>query len=176
MLDQSNRDKIVNLFLDNPLEKFQLREIGRKTKISTPSVKKYLGELKKSNLIKKEVPKTKYPVYFANREAEFFKQLKIFRTLHLIKKSKLLDHLEETLQPDCIILFGSSSKGEDVETSDIDLYIKSSENPEDLRKFETKLHKEINITLEEDFKKLSSELKNNIVNGILLKGYLQVWE
>ena len=174
MLTQSNRTKILILFLNSPLEKFQLREISRLTKISTPSVNNYLKQLKQENIIIKSVPKSNYPQYEANRDSNYFKQLKITHTLTLLQD--LATHIDDFSQPDCIILFGSASRGEDIKSSDLDIYIKSSEKPEDLRKFETKLNKKINILLEEDFNKLSSELKNNLVNGILLKGYLDIWD
>lgn len=57
----------------------------------------------------------------------------------------------------------------------MDLFVISKEEKLDLNKFEKKLNKEINIFFSEDFDKLSKELKNNIINGIILKGYLKVF-
>lgn len=86
----------------------------------------------------------------------------------------LLDYLSENLMPDCIILFGSASKGEDMKDSDIDLFIQSKEKKVKLDKFEKKLNRKINIFYCERYEDLSKELKNNIINGIILKGYLRV--
>jgi predicted nucleotidyltransferase len=174
MLKPSNKEKILTLFLDSPLEKFQLREISRITTISTPSVKQYLEVFLDGKLIQKEVPKSTYPQYSANRENPEFKLLKVQRVTRELQPC--ITHLDNSLQPACIILFGSTSKGEDIETSDIDLFVQTSDEPKDLRKFEKKLNKKINLLVVEEFKKLSPELKNNLVNGILLKGYLEIWD
>ena len=101
--------------------------------------------------------------------------LKKINTLKEIKESSLLDYLNDNLMPNLIILFGSASKGEDLEDSDIDLFIECSDKKLDLSKFETKLHRKINLFLSKDFNKLSKELKNNLINGIILKGYLKVY-
>ena len=45
--------------------------------------------------------------------------------------------------PDAIILFGSSSKGEDIKESDIDLYLQSEEKKISPDKFEKKLKRRI---------------------------------
>jgi predicted nucleotidyltransferase len=151
-----------------------MREISRLTKITQPSALNHLKALLKENLIIKE-KKSIYPTYKANRDCELFKTYKITNTLLKLDQSGILTYLWNTCQPDVIILFGSASRGEDIETSDMDLFVISKEEKLDLNKFEKKLNKEINIFFSEDFDKLSKELKNNIINGIILKGYLKVF-
>ncbi|MFH1511369.1 MAG: nucleotidyltransferase domain-containing protein [Candidatus Woesearchaeota archaeon] len=77
--------------------------------------------------------------------------------------------------PDGIILFGSCAKGEDTETSDLDLYIQSSEIKLDLGKFEKELHRRIQLFFSERIEKIPKELRNNILNGIKLDGYIKVF-
>ena len=77
--------------------------------------------------------------------------------------------------PDVIILFGSATRGEDLKDSDIDLFLLCNEKKLDLKNFENKLKRKISIFFSEDFNKLSVELKNNILNGIVIKGYLRVF-
>ena len=77
--------------------------------------------------------------------------------------------------PDVIILFGSASKGEDIMESDIDLFLISRERELDILDFETKLKRNISLLFSENFGELSNELKNNIINGVILKGYLKVF-
>ena len=77
--------------------------------------------------------------------------------------------------PDVIILFGSVSKGEDIKESDLDLFVLSDKEKIDLSLFEKKLNKKINIFFDNNFNKLSKELRNNIINGVILKGYLKVF-
>ena len=45
----------------------------------------------------------------------------------------------------------------------------------DLEKYEKKLDKKIQLFFSEDIKKLPTELRNNILNGIKLRGYLKIF-
>ena len=177
MLAKDNRSKVLKIFFDDPLPKgFQLREISRNISLAPKSVKKYLDELEKANLIVKEKHRIhKYPIYHANRDNEYFKFLKKLDIIKEIKESGLLDFLEENCLPNVISLFGSASKGEDIKDSDIDLFLMCKEMKLDLKKFEAKLSRGINIFFSNNFNKLSQELKNNILNGVILKGYLKVF-
>lgn len=178
MLKKDNFDKVLEVFFDNPLPVgigFQLREISRTIGLAPKSVKSYLDELEKADLIlKKEHRIHKYPVYYANRDNNYFRFLKRLNIIRRIKESGLLDCLDEKCMPDVIILFGSASKGEDIETSDIDLYLQCDEKKLDLNKYEKELKRKINILFEKNFNKLSEELKQNIINGDKLKGYLRI--
>lgn len=179
MLKKNNRKKILELFFDNPYPKgigFQLREISRLINLAPKSVKIYLKELEEEKLIlKKEHRIHKYPVYCANRNNDYFLFLKKSDNILKIKESGLLDFLSDFCQPDVIILFGSFSKGEDVKESDIDIFLLCREIKLDLRKFEKKLNRKIMPFFCKDFHKLSKELKNNIINGVILQGYLKVF-
>ena len=46
----------MNLFFEEPARNFQIREISRKTSLAVTSVKNYLKNLEKNNLIKKDTP------------------------------------------------------------------------------------------------------------------------
>jgi predicted nucleotidyltransferase len=179
MLQKDNRHKILKLFFEDPLPKgigFQLREISRKAKLAPTSVKRYLNELEKEKLIiKKKHRIHNYPIYYANRENEYFMFLKKIDMIQSIKESGLLDYLKNICMPDAIILFGSASRGEDIKDSDIDLFLLCKEKKLDLEKYEKGLKRKINIFFESNFDKLSKELKNNIINGVILEGYLKVF-
>ncbi len=178
MLKKDNLDRVLEIFFNNPLPEgigFQLREISRKINLAPKSVKLYLEELEKAELIiKKEHRIHKYPVYYANRDNNYFKFLKRLNIIRRIKESGLLDYLNEKCMPDVIILFGSASMGEDVKGSDIDLYLQCEQKKLDLSKYEKELKRKINIFFEKNFDKLSEELKQNIINGDKLKGYLRI--
>lgn len=174
-----NRYKVMKVFFDNPLPKgigFQLREISRKIKLAPKSVSIYLKELEKEGLILKGKHRfLGYPVYYADRDSEMFKLYKKLDMVASIKEIGLLDYLYDNLIPEVIILFGSASKGEDTSESDVDLFIQCKETKIELKKFESLLNRRISIFFSKDFKSLSNELKNNILNGIILKGYLKVF-
>mgnify|MGYP001576023803 CR=1 FL=1 len=77
----------------------------------------------------------------------------------------------ESIHPISIILFGSYSKGEDIETSDIDILIISKAKKElKFLEIEKKLKRKINIMIVEDLKKLDSLIVDKIYNGIILYG------
>lgn len=179
MLQKDNRYRVLRIFFDDPSPKgigFQLREISRKVGIAPPSVKKYLSELEKEGLIARARHRIHgYPVYYADRDSENFRFLKRLDNMMKIKESGLLDYLSESCMPDAVILFGSSADGEDLKDSDIDLFVMSREEKLNLEKFEKCLNRKINILFGENFSELSKELRNNIINGVILKGYLKVF-
>ena len=187
MLEKYNRWRVLRVFFDDPNPKgagFQLREISRKSNLSPSSVKICLDDLSSPGepqshrpgyplIIKSKHRIHGYPVYWANRASELFRFYKKMDMVLLIRKSGLLDFLWEKCMPDVIVLFGSAAIGEDLKDSDIDLYLQCREKPLKLDKYERILKRNIQILFEDKFEKLSPELRNNILNGIILKGYLK---
>lgn len=167
----NNEDKIKKVFFSNPMEEFGLREISRKTKIAPISVKKYLDKMIAENIIKKRHQKiTKYPIYMADFDSTNYKLKKKLFMLNQIYTSNAYQKIINKF-PNVVILFGSTSKGEDTIESDIDIYIESKE----FEISEKIFNRKISPLFSENFGKLSKELKNNILNGIILYGYLDVY-
>jgi predicted nucleotidyltransferase len=178
MLKLDNRSNILKVFFDDPANEygFQLRQISRLTNIAPKSVKLYLEELLAEDLIfSKNHPISKYPIYFANRDSDYFKILKKLNTIKNIHESGLIEFLRKKYFNTSIILFGSASSGEDILGSDIDLFIQADNQNAELFKYEKELNRKINVLYRKDFGKISKELKNNILNGIILKGYIKVF-
>src|SRR3989344_3530183 len=153
MLQNYNRYKILKVFLNNSTESFRLRELSRMSKLAPLSVMNYLKEFENGGLVKK------------------YEKISIIYELH---SAGLINYLWEKVYPEAIILYGSFSKGEAIEKSDIDLFIRSDNKKIDLSGFEKKIGREIHLFFEKDIKKLSKEFKNNLINGIILKGYLKI--
>ena len=174
MLQNYNRYKLLQEFFDFPTYGFLIRELSRRTKIAQPSVVNHLKVLLKEGLVIKQEAKP-YPFFKANRENEIFKILKVSNMILRIKTSGLLDHILNKTFPDVIVLFGSCARGEDIESSDVDLFVQAKEKRLALDKYEKLLNRKISLFFEENFSRLPKELKNNIVNGIVLKGYLKVF-
>ena len=155
---------------------YQLREISRIASLATTSVKLYLNEMVDEGLIIRTKHRLyTYPFYQVNFDSTEFRFLKKIYTIITIRESGLIEYLENQCMPDVIILFGSASKGEDIMESDIDLFLISRERELDILDFETKLKRNISLLFSENFGELSNELKNNIINGVILKGYLKVF-
>jgi len=174
MLQNYSKYRVLQEFFDSPRKNFHMREISRRTNLAQPSVIAHLKKLVKEKFIVKEKNGI-YPTFRANRDYELFRLYKKCDLLQRIYQSGLLQYLFDTCMPDVIILFGSASKGEDIEESDIDLFIQAPEKKLILEKYEKLLRRKISLFFEENFLRLSNELKNNILNGIVLKGYIKVF-
>ena len=155
-------------------EKLSQREIAKALKVSPTAVANSLKTLKNENLIKIEKTKTINFVSF-NRDEKKAIELKRIENLRNIYLSGLLDFLKAPLAGATLILFGSYSLGEDTETSDIDLAVIGRKAKElDLEKFEAILNRKIYVNFYESWKKIHGHLKNNILNGILLEGGVEL--
>ncbi len=167
--------KVLDVFFDDPLKDFQLREISRVIKLHHKSVLIYINQLLKLGLIKTNT-KTLYKSYNANTENQMFQVYKKIINQMKIYESGLIDYLYEKLMPNVIILFGGYAKGTDIKTSDIDLFIEAKEEKINIIKFEEKLGRKIHLVFEKDVNNLSKELKNNIINGVILSGNLRLFK
>lgn len=174
MIQKYSKYRILQEFFKFPTKRFHMREISRLTKITQPSTTKHLKSLVEDGLILRE-KKGLYPTYCANRDNQEFKTYKKNDLLIELNRTELIEKLYEECLPDAIVLFGSASKGEDIEESDIDLFLLCSDKEINLETYEKQLHRKINIFFSDNFNKLSDELKNSIINGTMLKGYLKVF-
>jgi len=174
MIQNYSRYRILQEFFDFPLKDFQMREISRRAGIAQPSVINHLNALLKEELIIKE-KKGIYPSFRANRDNELFRIYKKNDLILRLYQTGMIGYVYDSCMPDVMILFGSGSKGEDTGESDIDLFLLCKEKRLDLEKFEKMLNRKISLFFEENFSRLSKELKNNILNGTVLRGYIKVF-
>jgi len=174
MLGKYNRYRVLKVFLFSPGDSFRLRELSRLSKISPPSVMAYLKEFEKEGLIKM-YKKREVPYYTSNVDSEILVIYKKLAVLYEIYDSGVVEYLWEKLAPDAIILYGSYAKGEFTERSDIDLFIIGKEKSLNLDEYEKRLGKNIHLMFEKEVKNIPNNLKNNLCNGIALKGYFKVF-
>jgi len=173
MIQKWSRYRLLELFFDFPRKPYLIRELSRKCRLAQTAVRIHIKALQAEWLIKKDNTGL-YASYRAFRDNSLFKLLKTQNVVLRIHQSGLVQFLEKSLFPGCIILFGSASRGEDTEESDIDLFVQASQTSLDLHKFERTLNRRINILYEPQLEELSPELLNNLANGIVLYGYLKV--
>ena len=173
MLQKYNRYKLLKIFLQSPIESFRLRELSRLSSISPLSVMHYLKEFEEEGLIEK-YRKRGIPFYKALRDNEKFILYGKISILYELHESGLVDFLWNKLSPEAIILYGSYAKGEAIENSDIDIFIIGEERKLNIEQFEKKLNKTVHLMFKKEIKKIPKELKNNLINGIILKGYFKV--
>jgi predicted nucleotidyltransferase len=178
MLQKCSIIKVADVFFDEPTKEHYLIEISRKSKIAHTSVKKHLSTLKKQSIINEHSEKKgkrDFPIYKAdigNKEYKFYKKI---HNLTKLKTTGLIDFLKDNLMPGATILFGTYARGEDIEESDIDIFVMCEKEDIDLSNFEKQLNRKIQLHFKEDFKEYPKELKNNIINGIILEGYLEAF-
>ena len=165
--------RVLRLFFDSPTKGFQLREMSRLLKLGLPTVRNNARLLLKLGFLKKEKTGV-YERYFASG-SDIYKIYKTNDVLIRIYESGLVEFLEKSFVPDAVILFGSASRGEDAEASDIDLFLIAKERDIDLKKFEVSLKRKINMHFNEKVSKIPKELLNNLINGIVIYGFFKVF-
>lgn len=176
MLQKSSISKTLEVFFISPTKEHYLMDISRNLGLAHTSVKKNLIQLVKINLVKQRILNRggrKFPVYNANINNNQFKKLKIISNITAIFESSLVNFIEEKLTPKSIVLFGSYSRGEDTEDSDIDIFVECNQEELDLKLFEKKLKRKLQLHFKKDFTSFPKELKNNIINGVVLNGFLE---
>ncbi len=170
MIEKSTIQKVLNIFFDNPSREFHLRELSRILKLSMPTIIATTNILSREKLIIKTKGKVITKVQ-ANRENINFVRFKRLYNLENIYKSDIVDFLSSFYNhPKNIVLFGSFSRGDDIEKSDIDIAVFTNKKLNlNMEKYEKILEKHINIH-EVDLDKVSKEFKANLANGIVLDG------
>ncbi len=166
--------EIFSLLCVRAGEKLSQREIAKILEVSPTAVANSLKKLKNVKLIKIDTTKTINFVSF-NGEEQMAVELKRIENLKNLYLSGVFDYLEKELAGATIMLFGSYSMGEDTNTSDIDLaVIGRKDKMLELEKFERTLNRKIHVIFHESWKKLDNNLRNNILNGILIHGGVEL--
>jgi len=176
MLQKSSVQVVAEVFFSFPTKEHTLKDVSNRVKIAHTSVKQNLNNLVKIGLIKQRIEKKgkrRFPTYKANKDDKLFIQYKRMYNLQSIMESGIIQYMEEKLMPKCIVMFGSFQRGEDTEESDIDLFIESKKKDIQLKQFEKKVGRKIEIHFKEYFISYPKELKNNIINGTVLHGFLE---
>ena len=178
MREKDIKSKIKEYFFVHPTAKLRVRHIERDVGVALPSAIRYAKELECEKILKSAVV-AGVKVYMADRVAgEFLTQKKLFNVYSLFSCG-LVDFLVREYSNPAIVVFGSYSRGEDVEGSDVDVYIecpKKSVKDMDVEMFEKKLMRKLQFF---QYRKISDvenkELGNNILNGIALNGFVEVF-
>ena len=166
--------KIFSLLCVRSGEKLSQREIAKILGVSPTAVSKPIKKLKEKDLLIIEKTKTINFISF-NRNNNQSIELKRVENLKNIYLSGLGNYLLHTLAGGTIILFGSYARGEDIINSDIDIAVIERKNKIlELEKYEKKLNREININFYNSWKQIHKHLKNNILNGIVLHGSIEL--
>lgn len=170
------QNEILRLLCVKAGEKINQRKIAGLLSVSPTAIAKALPLLEKEKLINLEKSKTINLVLIElNLENNKAIQIKKLENLKQVFDSGLSEHLKDLFAGTTIILFGSYSRGEDIQDSDIDIaIIGTNEKEVPLKKYESFLEREIIINFYPSFNKIHTHLKNNILNGIILSGSVEL--
>jgi predicted nucleotidyltransferase len=174
MATKDIKGKITEYFFLNPTARLRVRQIEREVEVALPSAIRYAKELEQEGILKL----TKIAgvnLYSADRSSrEFLLEKKLF---NLKQISPLVDYLIEHWSNPTIVIFGSYARGEDVEGSDVDIYLQTSAKKVDLKNFEKQLSRGIQLFIHRNIHQVKNkELANNIINGVTLNGFIEVFK
>ena len=170
------QQEILRLLFVKAGKSLNQRQIARYLEVTPPAVIKALPVLEEEELVKIQQDKeTKRWSIELNRQNHNVMHLKRADNLKLIYESGLADYLEKEHAGGTIILFGSYSRGDDIINSDIDLAVVGrKEKSVDLTKYEKVLERKINTNFYDTFKNIHKHLRENLFNGILLVGGVEL--
>ena len=174
MIQKCSVWRVFAVFAERPQKSFHIRELSKLINLSPTSVNIHLKKLEEDRLIVKETEGL-YNSYRADFNNDYFRFYKKIHNMIQLRESGLIEELEDKIFPTAIVLFGSYMKGEDIETSDIDIFLMAREKKISVEKYEKILGRRIQFFFCTDVKKIPAELKNNILNGIVIYGYLKVF-
>jgi len=169
----SLQQEILRFLFQKAEKTFNARQLAITLKVSQTAISKSLPLLKKNKLIKVTKESGRLSIKL-NRENQKIFQAKQIENLRTIYESELTSSLENEFPGKTIILFGSYSRGDDISESDIDIAIIAPEKQINLKKFEKILSKKININFYPEFRNIHKNLKENLCNGILLAGGIEI--
>ena len=170
---ESKENNILELFFNQPTKHWHFEEIIKEAKIARSKAAGWLTKFIKENLIKRIKPEGKMPYYISNNEHPHYKNTKRIFALTKLHESGLLDYLASIEKAESIILFGSFSRSDWYQESDIDLFVYGNLDEMFLGKYMAKLKREIqvfNSKDKKDLKKIGGPLLRNILKGIIIKG------
>lgn len=165
-------------FFEDPNRTFGIRELSRILKINHTSVRQHLNQLAREGHLSKK----KERLYFDYRLilSKKTSNLKLFYNLEKLRKSALIERLEKFYDLPVIVLFGSYAAATDDKSSDVDLCLVSEVEKEfPVKKYEKEINRKISLhkfnkASWDRAKKMNPNLVNNICNGIVLSGVLEV--
>ena len=180
LYEETAKNKIMEVLFKYPEKEFGLSELAREAGVAKANIGNILEEFQKADLISIEKLSKIWRIK-ANQTNWIYVKSKIIYNLNFAYQSGLVEFLIDYFNnPKVIILFGSFRKGEDMSNSDIDIAVESDETKDyeiiglrKLSEFEKSIGRKIQIHL---FNKenIDINLFNNIANGIILWGFLEV--
>ncbi len=175
-------DNMLEPFFLDPEREYHVREIAKITKKAPTTVSKTLKEYSKRGILQSRNA-LNHLLFKASTQEHAYKQLKLHYNLTKLHSSGLINYLEKEYKyPMAIVLFGSYAKAEDIFASDIDiLVVTPTKKNISVNQFEKVLGHKVQLHCYspqalEAMKTKNKELLNTFINGVLLSGYLELFQ
>ena len=155
---------------------FNARALATALDVSQPAISKAIPSIRKHGIINTQKDKDSGRwLIELNRDEPWVMELKRADNLRLVYESGLSGFLEQEFPGGTIILFGSFSRGDDTVESDIDIAIIGRKEKEvRLETYEKILGKRIVINFYSSLKDIHKDLRENLCNGIVLTGGIEL--
>lgn len=170
----NNKEKILKVLFENSQREYHIRLLAKLTGLNPNTIINLTND---DFIFKKKDEDTNRVIIKAITDNIDFKLQKKFYNIRKIYDSGLIKFLNDELSFPTVVLFGSYAKADNHPKSDIDIFIIADEKKElSLKKFEKILQTEIQIFMhtKKELKKLNAELINNVINGYVMSGFLEV--
>lgn len=177
---ETAKQKIAHILFRYPDKEFSLSDLAKEAGVRKSNIGAILNDYHKAGFI--EITKlSKIWRIKANQKNWSFMWSKIVYNLIFVYQSGLVEFLVDYFKnPKAVILFGTSRTGTDITTSDIDIAIETNEvenyeilSFKELESCEKMIGRKIQIHLF-NRKAIDNNLFNNIANGFVLWGFLEV--
>ncbi len=178
-LNESYR-KVLNYFFAYPTKEISLTELTNLVQISKTTANKIVKQFSQEKFLKIQTIGNVWRIS-CNIQHNYNASRKIPYNLELIYQSGIIDEILSNIKNSrTIILFGSYRKGDDIETSDIDIAVETLDNEEikiiplgTIPQLGFRKNVKVNI-IKFSRNKININLFSNISNGIILYGFLEV--
>ncbi len=160
--------RVLEVFFREPTTIHFIKDISKKIGLAHTSVRNNIYDLAKRGLILKTKSKP-FDGYVANRENDDFVWSKL--SYNILSLKELCGNLAKELYPKTIVLFGSYSRGEDIESSDVDILIISKVRKEiNFAGFEKLLKRNVRPVIIDKLSQLDENIQKKVLNGFVLYG------
>ncbi len=193
LYEESAVNRIFSVLFRFPDKEFSLTDLAKEAGVAKANIGKILDNLHSAEIIEITKLNVTWRIRANQRNRDFIKS-KIIYNLNAVFQSGLVELLDEIYNhPKAIVLFGSFRKGEDISNSDIDIAVETDQDvangyialslqqlPEltsnmskGIMEFEKNINRHIQIHV---FNRegIDAGVFNNIANGIVLLGFLEV--
>ena len=172
--------KVLNWFFAYPTREITLTDLTKLVNISKTTANRIVTQLADEEFLKIEKLGKLWRIS-CNQSHPYNMTLKIAYNLSLIYQSGIIERVLELIpNPTSMVLFGSYRKGDDIESSDIDIAVETL-GDEEMHIIEEGIvpnmgyRKNIKVNLIKFCRnKIDLNMFANIANGILLYGFLEV--